>query len=801
MKTNSILCRFIIAALCFAFGLTAYGGTVYVATNATPAAPHDTWATAFTNVQDALDWAASSGGTTNTIFLAGQTFWLTNQIVWTTAGLTIRGGYEADPGGASPGNHNPEAFPTVLARSGAGGNHRVMLMDGANDSTLDYVSLTGGSSHQGAGMWIDNSQDVLLSGCAITNNVYDGTERQLDGGGMYLTGGSVVMTNCLVAHNETRHQGGNSGDASRGGGISNHGTLTIRDSVIKNNIVETRDTRRSSQGGGIYSDGPNLLLRNVLLYGNYSIRDEGDGVYVRSGEAVLQHCTIVDHAGTGVRRRGGTIAMTNSIVWGNWTNIIGTDITAHHSNIGDGDYDTYGANNISADPLFEYGYYLADGSPSRGAGSDTAANLGMQGYARNTAGDTYGAEDIVNMGYHYATGFDVVYPDLYVATDGNDANDGDSWPEALQTMSHALSLAHSGTRIHVATGIYSIATTGEQYPLNVTDLTGIQILGAATGETVFDAAGTGMRVMDVIGSHRARLSHLTLTGADITDGNTPNNKGAGIRIFNAQHVLLSDSAISNNVYRGSNRSAYGGGIYAAQSEVTLENCRINDNRLAQTSSQSASQCRGGGIWTDGLLAVFNTEIVGNTNAGPDRGNNQGGGMFMTGYDLILKNVLIANNDVIGTSSGHGDGLYTTRKNRWANQDITSGDTHLVNCTIAGNMGEGIRRDNGDVTLLNTIVWNNGDDIVGAVEAAYSLYGTGPNVIDGGNNLTADPIFADPGAGDYRLQKGSPAIDVGLNQNWMLTATDLDGRPRILMQIVDMGCYETIPPSGTLILLR
>ncbi len=792
MKTRAIG----MAVLALAGALTARGAQFYVATNGNGTTGAD-WANAYTNVQKALNEAVDG----DTIYLASQTFWLTNQIEWTTSGITVRGGYEADPGGASPGNRNPAQWPTVLARSGAGGEHRVMLIDGADNSTLEHVSLTRGSIQAGAGIWIHDSQDVWIGGCAITNNVYDGAARQLDGGGIYVTESSVVMTNCLVASNETRHQGGSTGDASRGGGISNYGTLTVADSVIRNNIVETRDTRRTSQGGGIYSDGPQLFLRNVLLYGNYSIRDQGDGVFVRSGAAALQHCTIADHAGTGVRRSGGTVAMTNCIVWGNWTNIVGVSVTANHSTIGDANYGTYGANNSSADPLFEFGYYLGAGSPCLGAGSDTAGNLGMLGYVRDVAGAAYGAEDPVNRGYHYASGFAVAYPDLYVATDGNDANDGDSWPEAFQTLSHALSLAHAGTRIHVATGIYSSATTGEQYPLPVKDLAGIQILGATTGKTVFDAADTGRRVMAVSGSHRARLAHLTLTGADITDGNAPNNQGAGIRIFNSQHVLISACTISNNVYRGSNHSNYGGGIYSAQSEITVENCRINNNRLARTGSGSSSGSPGGAIWTDGLLAVVNSEIVGNISGGTDRGFNVGGGIFMTGYDLILKNVLIANNEATGTTSGYGDGLYTTRKNRWESQDIKSGDTRLVNGTVAGNKGEGIRRYDGDVTLLNTIVWNNGVNLTGTVASVTYSNIQGAEVYPGEGNMNADPLFVAPGMGDYRLQPGSPSVGTGLIQDWMAGATDLTGNPRVSAGKVDMGCHQLPAPAGTLFMVR
>jgi len=51
--------------------------------------------------------------------------------------------------------------------------------------------------------------------------------------------------------------------------------------------------------------------------------------------------------------------------------------------------------------------------------------------------------------------------------------------------------------------------------------------------------------------------------------------------------------------------------------------------------------------------------------------------------------------------------------------------------------------------------------------------------------------------DYRLQRGSPCIDVGRKQPWMMDAVDLDGRPRVLdgnadgEAAVDMGAYEQL----------
>jgi hypothetical protein len=71
--------------------------------------------------------------------------------------------------------------------------------------------------------------------------------------------------------------------------------------------------------------------------------------------------------------------------------------------------------------------------------------------------------------------------------------------------------------------------------------------------------------------------------------------------------------------------------------------------------------------------------------------------------------------------------------------------------------------------------------------------------DGGNNIHADPLFVttanpDTGAGDARLQTGSPAIDMG-NNAFNSEPKDLAGGPRVLdgdgdtVLNIDMGAYE------------
>jgi len=73
---------------------------------------------------------------------------------------------------------------------------------------------------------------------------------------------------------------------------------------------------------------------------------------------------------------------------------------------------------------------------------------------------------------------------------------------------------------------------------------------------------------------------------------------------------------------------------------------------------------------------------------------------------------------------------------------------------------------------------------------------------GGGNFSDDPMFVDHTLNDWHLKPGSPCINTGIQQDWMVSGLDLDGQPRLdwLRGIVDIGCYEYVP-SGSIITIR
>jgi hypothetical protein len=123
----------------------------------------------------------------------------------------------------------------------------------------------------------------------------------------------------------------------------------------------------------------------------------------------------------------------------------------------------------------------------------------------------------------------------------------------------------------------------------------------------------------------------------------------------------------------------------------------------------------------------------------------------------LDHCIVAGNDALGVSSINGV---------------------LKHCTVADN-GTGVFFATfGDTRLEDSIVWGNGTDIEGVGgfgTARYTTFGTNPGgfmASAGPGNESADPLFRDAEAGDFRLSPDSSCIDTA-DPGW---PPDFDGSP-------------------------
>lgn len=161
----------------------------------------------------------------------------------------------------------------------------------------------------------------------------------------------------------------------------------------------------------------------------------------------------------------------------------------------------------------------------------------------------------------------------------------------------------------------------------------------------------------------------------------------------------------------------------------------------------------------------------------------GGGLRITGGNTTLANCVIRNNE----SGESGSAVYT------------SGHVVMINCTIyenyAGSSGATLQTSNGTIGLLNTIVWNGGnetalDATTGTVSitASYSNV-QGSSVYSGQGNINSDPLLR----GDGHIAASSPCVDVGTATG--APATDMDMEARPVGAGVDIGADEYRDTNG------
>jgi hypothetical protein len=389
-----------------------------------------------------------------------------------------------------------------------------------------------------------------------------------------------------------------------------------------------------------------------------------------------------------------------------------------------------------------------------------------------------------------------------------------SWATAARVIQDAVDSSVAGDEVVVTNGVY--ATGGRTVygimtnrvavdrPITLrsvngprfTLIQGYQLPGTTNGDGA---------IRCVYLTNGASLSGFTLTnGATRTAGDyLQEDSGGGVFCFSA--------TVSNCALVGNSAASGGGGAESG----TLYHCTLSGN---------VAGAEGGGA--DGS-ALYNCALTGNSSP------NGGGaaGCLLNGCTLVgnwatnppggtalyygggasyctLSNCIVTSNH----STAEGGGAYFSALNNClliGNSACYGGGASsgwLGGCTLVGNSATygggafgwgGVRAE--PVYLTNCIIYYNyaGDNYCDGIICAASLDHccTTPqpaySSLQGSGNITNEPLFIDLAAGNLRLQSNSPCVNAGDNA-YVVGATDLDGRPRIVGGTVDIGAYEFQP---------
>ncbi|MEA3396262.1 MAG: Ig-like domain-containing protein, partial [Chloroflexota bacterium] len=196
------------------------------------------------------------------------------------------------------------------------------------------------------------------------------------GGGVYASGASITIRNCLIRDNFAHGMPYSYG----GGGVSGGPLLTILDSRIINNQV-------NGGAGGVRGDS--VAMVNTLVADNH-----GDaGIHV-NGSLALMNTTVANNDGGVIfnPQVSATLLITNSIVYDNDWSISDEGAGTAQVTYSDVEGGWPGAGNLDAAPLFmdaaNGDYHLQGNSPAIDAGTPAGAPpADLDGTPRDAAPD------------------------------------------------------------------------------------------------------------------------------------------------------------------------------------------------------------------------------------------------------------------------------------------------------------------------------------------------------------------------------------------------------------------------------
>ncbi len=790
------------------YGTGAPIADYYVRPDGDDANPGDSWAFAKKTIQAAI--AATTAGN-NTIFVAAGTYvpgtGRSSTFLLMTGdsldGVHLYGGFRG--GESDLDGQDIAANPTILSGDiGTAGNYA--------DNCYHVVTMYN---------W------AILSGFTITGGNADGTGFDSSGGGAMIydaTGANIH--DCIFIGNRASVAGG---AAYYQGPVSTSAPCSIKNCRFLSNAS-------IGSGGAIYCTETlfgGLFITNCALSGNTGSNGGAIAFADVTSPAEITYCSF---HGNSASASGGAISVMTastpmirgSIFWGN-TASDGPQIFCDggtNANISYSDWPTGGISgaytdnggNINADPLFAD----PDGADNTIGTPDDDLRLLYGSPCIDSCGDLGVWNDLPGAPRPQGSGYDMgAYEGrvaiIYVDAKATGMNDGTSWLSAYTDLQSALAEAQSGTQVWVAYGTYK---PGVYRSDSFVIPPGVALYGGFTGngtggyetqlsqrdwvenQTVLsgdigapgDNADNSYHV--VYGGDLALLDGFTVRDGYADDTVSPENMGGGLYLYYHRRM-----GIENCVFMDNAAIQYGGAIAAPSAKIQIANCIfLNNSALPAGYGGAAYVGYAGGVMVNDCAFAGNSA-------------QYGGGLFVS-YDADIVNcVFYGNSSASGGAAAMAPSLAS-----------------FTNCTFHGNSassyGGGIYSYNGETFVRNCIFWDNaasaGQEIAAdgsgvAVDVSHSdvhggVYGgrvaqlNGGAVSDGGNNIAADPLFANaaaPAGADGRYLtaddglapgSGSPAVDAGTASG--APTADCRGIPRPSGAGVDMGAYEV--PAGLVI---
>jgi hypothetical protein len=187
-------------------------------------------------------------------------------------------------------------------------------------------------NHESRAFFIFGSPTVTIEGVQIINGLVNSPGSEVFGGGIEQTGGSLTVADSLISQNTLETGTG----VPKGAGIGakpGATSLTLRNTIVADN------TERGvhSWGGGVDAEGPSLTIEGGAVKGNTVEGSTaiGGGINFKGTQASISHVAITGNElrffGPGILGEGGGLALES----GTGNTLEGVTIARNHATIND----------------------------------------------------------------------------------------------------------------------------------------------------------------------------------------------------------------------------------------------------------------------------------------------------------------------------------------------------------------------------------------------------------------------------------------------------------------------------------
>ena len=660
----------------------------------------------------------------------------------------------------------------------------------ANSSGTGFAAyMTGGRlSHCKI---VDNTCDEVINGTvylANANAVVDNTliagnvlgssaKAKMCGGGVYATAGRVV--NCTIVGNT----------AGNGGGVwANNANVKVHNTIIQDNECFTSGANfLGTAAVYTYSLCPDDLptADSGNLKGS-AVFEQGSRYQLASGSPGFDEGSSESYAAD----QGTTDLDGNDRVWGEEIDIgcfefftkipFSGSIIAPSEPVLAGRETVYEASLVNPQELDLKSVWTVEGLPSAAVTSETyTVTFAEPGDYAVLLVVTDGEIEYVATNYVHVTPVElfVVPPD----PEHQAVYPYDSWAKAATNLLDAALEATDGCTVHLAPGVHPI--TNEVAVNSRITYVGDEGAERTTVRRKSNDLNYDLHRLFNINHEQAVVRGLTLTGGRLT---LQQSRGAGVHI-GGKGGTLADCVVRGNTMQ-MNMYTYGVGVYMYAGLVT--NCLVCCNTNWTYNTESGTPYAAGIGLAGGT--VRDSRIEGNQllfygASVPTGAKPCGAGVGFDGTASMV-NCLISGNHAFSTCGGVA---------------VAGGHPALTNCTIVGNSCG--KADVGAGAFVYYIKNESDLELVNCAFSDNTSAGDVRNISDVGITQTSCAevtldSFRNPAKGDYRLCRGSPCIDAGLNADWMAGAKDLCGERRVVNGKVDVGCYE-FPWHGLMLMVK